>query len=187
MPSSAPAEHPNTRFTAEVRERYLELLRKGGRKIKSAKAVGVSYRTIERYRADNDDFRRDEQIAVMEAVEDIEIVLHTLAQQGDLSAIKMWLSAYNRAEFGGDRTITVDATPAAVEMSKNDALAAVAAMKAELAARRDRLIEAGDIIDVPSEEVRPAPMPLPERAPGVDSGAEPDEPITHDPETGFRI
>ena len=147
------SDKPNTKFDAEARAVYLEELRSGNMKMASAEVAGVSYRTVERRRADDDGFKDDERLAMMYALEGKEKVLSRMADEGDLGAMKMWLHAHGKSTYNDNKTVTLDATPAAVEMSQNDALAAVAEMQTELAYRHARLLESGDIIDV--EEVLP--------------------------------
>ncbi len=146
-------EHPNTKFTADVREQYLQCLREGSLKYESARTVGVSYRTVERHMADDEDFKDEIRYASGEARERKEKVLSDLADQGDLGAIKMWLVAHDRSTYGDKQTLEIDATDKAIEMSQSVALARVAELQKTLEERRQRLIESGDVIDLPSEEV----------------------------------
>ena len=147
------SDKPNTKFTAEVRERYLDSLRSGNLKNESARLVGVGYRTVQRHRADSDEFREDEQQALAEAREGIEKVLYEMALEHDLGAIKIWLTAHDRSTYGDKTTIEIDATDKAVELSQNVALSQVADLQKTLIERRKRLLETGDIIDVPSKEL----------------------------------
>ena len=77
-----------------------------------------------------------------------------MAQQGDLGAIKMWLTAHDRSTYGDKKQVEIDATPAAVELSQNDALARIAELQATLEQRRLALqADDADVIEVESEEL----------------------------------
>ena len=142
------ADAPNTKFNQKKREEYLAALREGSLKFEAAKRVGIGYRTVQRRRADDEDFKRDERLAEAERDEEIEKVLRDLALQGDISALKMWLAAHNRS-YASRSTVEVDATPAAVEVSKAVALGKIADLQRELAERHERLaLDDPDIIDV---------------------------------------
>ena len=180
------SEHPNRKFTADVRKEYLDLIRSGRfLKMRAAEQVGVSYRTVERFRADNDDFRDEERLALQYALEGKEAILSDMADQGDLGALKMWLQAHGRSTYADRQVIEHDATPAALEMSANDALARVAELQKELEARRERLLASGDVIDVEEIPAEPEDLPaLPESDYGEDSHIDPSD--RYDDE-GFSI
>jgi len=153
MPS-APEDHPNTRFTQEKRDEYLEQLRCGNLKMESARRVDVSYRTVERRRSDDDAFRKAEEHALAEAREGVERVLRDMAVEGDLGAIKMWLTAHDRSTYGDKKHVEIDATPAAVELSQNDALARIVELQTTLEQRRLALqADDSEVVDVESEEL----------------------------------
>lgn len=148
---------PNTKFDAKLRRLYLEHLRKGNLKFEAARLVGVSYRTVERRRADDEEFRLAEQHAMAEAREGVEKVLHQMALEGDLGAIKMWLTAHDRSTYGDKRKVEIDATPEAVALGQADALARIAELQRTLAERQQRLaLDDDPVLDLPSEEL-PAP------------------------------
>ena len=142
------------KFDEETRERYLQSLRSGNLKFESARLVGVSYRTIERRRADDDEFRVAEAHALAEAREGVEKVLHDMAMDRDIAAIKLWLTAHDRSTYGDKKTVEVDATPAALALGQAEALGRIAELQATLEQRRLAL-ESDDstIIDLPSEEL----------------------------------
>jgi hypothetical protein len=146
-------DQPNTKFDEETRALYIDELRKGNLKMESARRVGVSYRTVERRRADDDSFRKAEEHALAEAREGVEKVLRDMALEGDLGAIKVWLTAHDRSTYGDKKQIELDATPNAVALSQADALAAVAELQSTLEKRRQALELDDGIIDVGSEEV----------------------------------
>ena len=148
-----PSEHPNTKFDAEAREKYLTSLRRGNLKYESARMAGVAYRTVERRRSDDAEFAAEEQHALAQAREGVEKVLYDMAQQGDLGAIKMWLTAHDRSTYGEKKQVEIDATPNAVALSQNEALAKVAELQTTLESRRLALQADGDVIDVESEEL----------------------------------
>lgn len=138
-----------SKFGEEEQELYLNSLRSGNLKHASARKAGVSYRTILRYKQVNEDFATQERMAMGEALEEVEKVLHDMALEGDIGAIKMWLQAHGRSTYNDKKVVELDATPAAVEASKAEALARVADLQKTLAERHADLqqIGSGDIID----------------------------------------
>lgn len=136
-----------TKFNEDVREKYLNALREGNLKFASAKIAGVSYATVERYRAANEDFHKAERLAMAEANEQVEKVLFDMAKEGDLGAMKMWLHAHEKSTYNDKKVLEVDATPAAVEASKANALAAVADLQRALADRHAEIAELEQPID----------------------------------------
>ncbi len=145
----APKEHGNTKFDAALRADYLRYLRNGNLKYESARLCNISYETVENRRRDDPEFKASEVRAMSEAREGVEKVLHDMAMQGDISAIKMWLTAHDRSTYADKRTVELDATPAALELSRNDAVARIAELQTELAVRHERLmLDDPDIIDV---------------------------------------
>ena len=153
MPS-APEDHPNTKFTHQKRNEYLEQLRRGNLKMEAARRVDVSYRTVERRRADDDAFRKEEEHALAEAREGVERVLRDMAMEGDLGAIKMWLTAHDRSTYGDKKHVVIDASPAAVVLSQNDALARIAELQSTLEQRRLALqADDAEIIEVESKKL----------------------------------
>jgi len=152
-PAKKKPAHGNTKFDDAARRKYLDSLRRGNLKFESARKAGVSYRTVERRRDIDDEFRAEESRAMAEAREGVEAVLFDMAQQGDLGAIKMWLTAHDRSTYGEKRQVQVDATPAAVALGQADALARVAELHTVLAERRLALESDDGILELPSEEV----------------------------------
>ncbi len=152
MSKSPEKPHGNTKFTADARKQYLDHLRRGNLKFEAARKVGVSYRTVERRRADDDEFRAEESRALAEAREGVEKVLRDMALEGDLGAIKLWLQAHDRSTYGEKKQVEIDATPDALALGQADALARVAELQAELARRTARL-NADDVIDVEVREI----------------------------------
>jgi hypothetical protein len=152
MPQSSKKPHGNTKFTEDKRKEYLDYLRRGNLKFEAARMVGVSYRTVERRRADDEVFRLDESRALAESREGVEKVLRDMALQGDLGAIKLWLTAHDRSTYGEKRQLEIDATPDALALGQAEALARVAELQTELAKRAARL-DADDVIDVSVREL----------------------------------
>jgi hypothetical protein len=152
MPQSSKKPHGNTKFTEDKRKEYLDYLRRGNLKFEAARMVGVSYRTVERRRADDEVFRLDESRALAESREGVEKVLRDMALQGDLGAIKLWLTAHDRSTYGEKRQLEIDATPDALALGQAEALARVAELQTELARRAARL-DADDVIDVSVREL----------------------------------
>ncbi|MEE9125346.1 MAG: hypothetical protein V3U14_12785 [candidate division NC10 bacterium] len=157
MSSIPDDKHPNTKFNEAARKRYLDSLRGGTLKIDSAKKAGVSYKTVIRRRDADTEFRELEELALMEAREIIESVIFELGRAGDLKAGLAYLAAHDRSTWGNKTTIEVDATPAAVEMSQNDALARIAELKGIAEGRRLALEEDDTIIDAVIIEDNPNP------------------------------
>lgn len=152
MPQNSKKPHGNTKFTEDKRKEYLDYLRRGNLKFEAARMVGVSYRTVERRRADDEVFRLDESRALAESREGVEKVLRDMALQGDLGAIKLWLTAHDRSTYGEKRQLEIDATPDALALGQAEALARVAELQTELAKRAARL-DADDVIDVSVREL----------------------------------
>ena len=145
----APKEHGNTKFDAALRADYLRYLRNGNLKYESARLCNISYETVENRRRDDPEFKAAEVRAMSEAREGIESVLHDMARQGDISAIKMWLTAHDRSTYGDKKQIEVDATPAALELGRAEAYSRVAELQTELAKRSERLmLDESNIIDI---------------------------------------
>ena len=134
------------KFDKDAQRIYLDSLRAGNLKHESARMAGVSFDTVKRRRKADPDFAEAEQMAMEEAREGIEKVLYDMARQGDISAIKMWLTAHDRSTYGQKQTVEIDASTSALEMSRNDALAAAANLQRELQARRAEL--EAEVVDV---------------------------------------
>jgi len=148
------------KFTAAKRAKYIQLLRNGGFKFDSANKIGISYRTIQRRMADDDEFKEDIALAMMESFEKKEMILSEMADERDLGALKMWMTAHGRSTYGDRQVLQIDATKGAIEMTANVALAKVSELHGILAEREARMIESGDIIDVASTEETVVPKEL---------------------------
>ena len=83
------------KFTDNKKDEYLELLRQGGRRYASAKAVGVTPQTVNAHVKDDPNFARAVDEAEMEANEQVEDALFMTATSGNVTAMQVWL--YNRA------------------------------------------------------------------------------------------
>lgn len=83
------------KFDANKKAAYLELLRTGGRRMASARAVGINPRTVEKHMRRYPGFAQLLSEAEMEANEFIENALYKAAREGNVTAIQVWL--YNRA------------------------------------------------------------------------------------------
>jgi len=136
------------KFTPEKQQEYFRYLRSGNLKYESARLTGISYRTVEERRKADPEFKEAEQHAMAEAREGIEKVLFDMAGQGDISAIRLWLSAHDKSTYADKKTIELDATANAVELSRNEAISKIADLQATLAARAEQYA-----IDVESEEL----------------------------------
>jgi hypothetical protein len=139
------------KFTPEKQDEYIKYLRGGNLKYESARLTGVSYDTILRRRKADPEFRDKEQHALAEAREGVEKVVFDMALQGDISAIKLWLSAHDKSTYSQKQTIEFDATPNAVELSRNEAISKIANLQQTLAARAEQYML--DAVDVESEEL----------------------------------
>lgn len=82
------------KFTETRKAAYLELLRKGGRRVKSAKAVGVGYDTVSREMGLDPAFVEAIDQAEMDANQIVEDALFQAAKKGNVVACQVWL--YNR-------------------------------------------------------------------------------------------
>ncbi len=142
--------HGNLRFDETRRERFLELLRTGHMKRTAARTVGVHYRTIERRRQHDPDFKWDMDNSTREAAEPVEKMVYDLALQGDLRAAEMWTKAYASSNWRQLQRVEIDATPAAVELSRNQLDTRLAELQATLTERRLNLAADDDssVIDV---------------------------------------
>jgi hypothetical protein len=140
---------PPVKFDEKLRSKYLDYLRAGNLKFESARLCGISHRTVQRRMNDDPDFAEAVSHAMSEAREGVEKVLHDMALQGDISAIKMWLTAHDRSTYADKKTVELDATPAALELSRNEAMARISELQLELEQRHGRLqLSDPDIIDV---------------------------------------
>jgi hypothetical protein len=156
------------KFTPDLQERYLTSLREGNLKFESARMVGVSPSTVRKLRKDDDEFAEAEAQAMAEAREGIEKILYGMALEGDLGAIDRWLKAHDSSTYGAKAALLVDATPAAVELGKADAMARVAELQRTLAERETRMrdiLPSDDedlgVIDAESTEILPDLPALP--------------------------
>ena len=82
------------KFTEERKGAYLDLLRQGGRRHASARAVGISPWTVVNRMNDDPKFAVAVEKAEMEANEVVENALYAAALSGNVVAIQVWL--YNR-------------------------------------------------------------------------------------------
>lgn len=82
------------RFSEPKRERYLELLREGGRRHQSARDVGVQPSTVARFAREHPEFALAIDEAEMEANQIVEDALFQAATSGNVVACQVWL--YNR-------------------------------------------------------------------------------------------
>ena len=82
------------KFDAEKKKAYLELLRNGGRRMASARAVGVNPRTVENHIKKDKKFAAELSRAEIEANQQVEDALYQAALSGNVTAIQVWL--YNR-------------------------------------------------------------------------------------------
>jgi predicted acyltransferase (DUF342 family) len=148
---------PPRKFTQDVRDTYLASIRAGNMRNESARIAGISSKTVAKYRRNDIEFSEDEAMAFDEANEGVEKVLRDMALLGDISAIKLWLAAHKRSQYGQKTTIEVDATDKAVEMSNANALTQIASLQVTLEARRIAIESENptSFIDVQSQELSP--------------------------------
>jgi len=114
----------------------------------AARTVGVSYRTVERRRASDADFKWEMDNATREAAEPVEKMVYDLALQGDLRAAEMWTKAYASSNWRQLQRVEIDATPAAVELSRNQLDSRLAELQTTLSERRLSLAADDSVIDV---------------------------------------
>lgn len=89
------------RFTPDVQEAFLALIRLGNRPFAAARSVGVDPRTAQAFAKKNPDFADRLRLAHHEAAEPIEANLYQAAvEHKEPWAIKMWLAAYNPDQWG---------------------------------------------------------------------------------------
>lgn len=122
------------KFTAEVRQQFLQCLREGMLKQAACEACNIGYRTFQRYMAADPEFRVEVEAALAYAREKVEHVLYEAALQGEPWAVKMWLSAHDKSTYG-DR-IQVEKT---VTHEIGSSLEAVLALREQLEERRQVL------------------------------------------------
>ena len=89
-----PKKGQSVKFDTTKKERFLELLRNGGRRGASAKAVGVHRATVVDHMKADEGFAEAVSEAEMEANELVENALFSAALKGNVTAIQVWL--YNR-------------------------------------------------------------------------------------------
>ena len=82
------------KFDEHKKEKFFELLREGGRRMHSCKAVGISHQTFYNHIDKDKDFARKVSEAEMQANELVEHALFKKAVSGNTTAIQVWL--YNR-------------------------------------------------------------------------------------------
>ncbi len=92
-------KHPY-RFTPDKQQAFLALIRMGTRPIAAANAIGVHPKTAKRYARSNPDFAEELELAHYEAAEPIEEKVREAALDGEPWAVKMWLEAWNPAQWG---------------------------------------------------------------------------------------
>lgn len=122
------------RFTPEVREVYLRLLRDGKGRFAAAAACGVHPETVRRHARASEDWREAVLEAEAEACEQVEDKLWEAALDGQPWAVDRWLSSrasnrWAREKVGGGVVVNVVGN---VEVL----VAGVSELRAELEARR---------------------------------------------------
>jgi len=124
-----PEKRPPYKFTEERKKAYLELLRGGGRRHASARAIGISPWTAVNHMNNDPEFRAAVEQAEMEANENVENALYEAALAGNVTAIQVWL--YNRAAgLWSDKRVAPVAIAQATAVSDAGAVAARARAEA---------------------------------------------------------
>ncbi len=90
----------NFRFTPDKQEAFLALVRLGNRPIAAARAVGVHPKTVKNFSRSHPQFAEELELAHHEAAEPIESVIYAAAKVGEPWAAKMWMEAWNPAQWG---------------------------------------------------------------------------------------
>lgn len=83
------------KFDTIKKDAYLAKLRCGGRRMASAREVGVDPRTVEKHMQKYPSFAEEVSRAEMEANQHVEHALFNAALSGNTTAIQVWL--YNRS------------------------------------------------------------------------------------------
>ena len=104
------------RFDVVARSRYLDYLRQGRSRTRSARSVGVSPRTVQRRMATDPEFRLLVLEAEGEADEAVEQSLYKRAIGGDVAAQKFWLQRRRPTEWGGREPTKTSSAPSEEEM-----------------------------------------------------------------------
>lgn len=120
------------KFTPQVRERYFGLLRKCGRRMASARAVGVDPVTVWRARKVDPEFAELEALAELECFEKAETKLLEAVDNGEPWAVQMALKARDRGRWGDRTSVEVSGS---VTMEIGPVLERIAMLQATLAAR----------------------------------------------------
>lgn len=113
------------KFDAEKKAQYVTLLRDGGRRMASARAVGVDPRTVEKHMHKYPDFAVEVSRAEMEANQQVESALYRAALAGNVTACQVWLYNRDSERWKDQRNVKVGLVRA--EDLSDDQLAAIAA------------------------------------------------------------
>ena len=178
MPEPKPDYTPQ-RFHEGRRAQYLVLLRKGHGRFKAARKAGVHPSTVKRYVDANPAFKDEIVEAEAEAMEPIEDVLYTKANDGEPWAVKLWLERRNAAKWG-EKAQVLHTHTGSVEIEPAGVMKAVAALAEQLQQRADQSyhdaplqlgeishvpdpIEEAEVIEPQYERIIPKNAPLPPR------------------------
>ena len=105
---------------------YLELLRAGGRRHSSARAVGISPQTIINHRESDPDFRAACDKAEMEADDEVEDGLRMAAISGNVTAALAWLYSRQPQRWSDMRKQQIEQINLDVSQLNDDQLARLA-------------------------------------------------------------
>lgn len=146
------------KFTRELKDRYLLLLRQGHGRYESARLVGISSGTVLRHVKADGVFRAATAAAELEAIEPIERKLYESARDGEPWAVKMVLERRDPDRWKDTSRATVQVqhsgTVAHVHL-EGPPLSRIESLRQELEQRRHQL-EAPDTeltaLDIPESD-----------------------------------
>jgi hypothetical protein len=130
------------KFTEDVRNRYLDLLKLGYGRLVAADTVGVSSRTVRRFYHGHPEFLEEMGEAEGRVVDRAQRVLIELMDDGDFQAAKLILERLDRQKWGDkNHTVKVEVEGAIThEMIEGKSVsAALDAIDKEIEARREAL------------------------------------------------
>lgn len=126
------------KFDARKKEEYLELLRAGGRRHASARAIRIDPGTVVNHRREDPDFDAACELAEMEADDEVEDALRMAAISGNVTAALAWLYSRRPERWKDERrheVSGVNGKPIEMNVSHEDIDAAIDQRLEELAAR----------------------------------------------------
>lgn len=96
------------KFDSKKKEEYIELLRRGGRRYSSARAIKISPATVANHRRDDEAFRSACDLAESEADDEVEDAFRMAAISGNVTAILAWLYSRQSGRWSDTRVMKFD-------------------------------------------------------------------------------